>query len=89
MFRNAISGLARQRVALNGFQRRTFAGGHAQKPEWTGVGKHSPRSMVVDNQRGRIVYLGECPFSLGNSNLKSLRWQFCSPFVALLFQKNQ
>lgn len=39
MFRNVISGLVRQRMAMNGIQRRTFAGGHAQKKEWTGIGK--------------------------------------------------
>ena len=40
MFRNVVSGLARQRTALNGAQRRHFAGGHSgPKKEWTGIGK--------------------------------------------------
>ena len=39
MFRNAFSGLVRQRAAFNGFQRRTFAGGHGPKKEGISIGE--------------------------------------------------
>ena len=54
MFRNVVSGLVRQRVALNGIQRRTFAGGHAVKKDWTGIGEYGslPGGDVVPSRLG-------------------------------------